>query len=183
LPSRRPAAKIAIATPTTPSVISTQAHQGRPPESVVGGVVCVAWTLTVADLAIDAVPGGAAAVLVVVLVSAVLVSVWVTVRPGAVAVEPPVLETVALASTSLACWAALAAAVLAAPDPQPPSAPAMPSASAARTSGRRAVDRIITTHPADGATEVQWGAHACRHATAPQSASRPRATQLVISIG
>ncbi len=56
-PRRRPAAKTAITTPTTPSVISTQAHQGRPPESVVGGVVCVAWTLTVADLAIDAVPG------------------------------------------------------------------------------------------------------------------------------
>ena len=92
------------------------------------GVVCVAWTLTVADLAIDAVaPGGAAAVLVVVLVSAVLVSVWVTVRPGAVVVETAVLEPVAVESTSLACWAALEATVLTAPDPQPPSTTAVPS--------------------------------------------------------
>jgi len=128
-----PAMNIATTTPITPNAIRTQTHHdGPPPESVVAGVVCVTCALTEVDFVTDVVAAG----FVVVWVSVVLLADWVLL----------VSSLVALETAPVAAFAALDAALLADPDPQPlSSAVAMPSASAATTIGRRAVNLTVVS--------------------------------------
>ncbi len=126
-PRRLPAVKIATNTPTAPNPIRTQTHHdGPPPELVVPGVVCVTCALTEVDFVIDVVAAGF-----------VPLADWVLLANWPVAVE----------TAPVAAFAALDAALLADPDPQPlSSAVAMPSASAATTIGMRA-GNLATVNP------------------------------------
>ncbi|MGA9858978.1 MAG: hypothetical protein WBQ18_14030 [Solirubrobacteraceae bacterium] len=119
-------------------MIRTHPHQGSPPESVVTGtvvcvavavvgVVCVAWTLTEAELVTVVVEGGGEAPV------AVLVTVWVP--PALVRVPPALVVAVTLATAVFAWLATLDAALVTEPDPQPASTPMpRPRRSAARSS-------------------------------------------------
>lgn len=123
--------------------IRAHTHHASPPleESAVVGLVCVAWTLTDAELLtdIDVVGADADLVTVWVFAGAVAVCVWVWL---AVLTCPAALET-----AWLAFWAALDTAPLVAPDPHPVSGTvAIPSTSAPNTSGIRIV-RIIPARP------------------------------------
>lgn len=131
-PRRWPAVKIATNTPTAPSPIRTQTHHDRPPpEPVVPGAVCVTCAFTDVEFVTDAVTAG----FVPVCVPAVPLADWVFVS------SPVALET-----APVAAFAALDAALLADPDPQPlTSAVAMPSASKVTTSGRRAANLTTVT--------------------------------------
>ena len=96
------------------------------------GVVCVTCTFTEVDFVTDVVAAG-------------FVAVWVSAVPLADLVllvsSPAALET-----APVAAFAALDAALLADPDPQPlSSAVAIPSASAATTIGRRAVNLTVVS--------------------------------------
>jgi hypothetical protein len=124
---------IATQTPITPNAIRTQTHHDGPPsESVAAGVVCVICAVAEVDFVTDVVAAG-------------FVAVWVSVVPLAdwvLLVSSPV----ALETAPDAAFAALDAALLADPDPQPlSSAVAMPSASAATTIGRRAVNLTVVS--------------------------------------
>jgi hypothetical protein len=153
---------MAASTPTAPRVIRTHAHHGSPPPEP-AGVVCVACTLTVADLA-------TVAVLVLVLVAvwvAVLVAVWVEVW---VAVRVLVTVWVAALLVEVALVPALVAVPLAAATAPPLTmAAALPSRIASSIKGSRAVDAIMTCilWPAAGARNM---AHTpARNGRAPQS--------------
>jgi len=124
---------IATHTPITPNAIRTQTHHdGPPPESVAAGVVCVTCAVTEVDFVTDVVAAG----FVAVWVSAVALADWVLL----------VSSPVALETAPFAAFAALDAALLADPDPHPlSSAVAMPSASAATTIGRRAVNLTVVS--------------------------------------
>jgi len=122
---------IATHTPITPNPIRTHTHHdGPPPESDAAGVVCVTCAVTDVDFVTDVVAAG----FVAVWVSAVALGDWVLLVSSPVAPE----------TAPDAAFAALDAALLADPDPQPlSSAVAMPSASAATTIGRRAVNLTV----------------------------------------
>jgi len=124
---------IATQTPITPNAIRTHTHHdGPPPESDAAGVVCVTCAVTDVDFVTDVVAAG----FVAVRVSAVPLADWVLLVSS-----PVTLET-----APDAAFAALDAALLADPDPQPlSSALATPSASAATTIGRRAVNLTVVS--------------------------------------
>ncbi len=102
---------------------------------------------------------------------AVLVAVSVTVLEVTLPVDEEELVAaafVALEIAAFACFAALDAAPLAAPDPQPLSAlAAPPSTSATTITGRRIVG-LILLHLLVGRDHTQYGAHSCSLAPAPQ---------------